>query len=246
MDAGLLRLTVLLVPIVIIVAVLVHTYYRMKRKARTLRASLSQQRRDALRSVTMMIRQMEYDAEVLQLMRHARASNERRNETDFNAARDRLVERENGMLSRVDGASQFEDYLARAYEKGRPFDIGGQRQRKRRESPIKVLSRPDGDGDSQPDAGPEQVKEDIRTFIRDLERIRGGELDLLDEKISFFEPWVEGPERKDMLESLKATALFLEKGDASELEKLKKQGPGENEGSGVRGRGLTKPTKKSR
>lgn len=230
MDAYLLRLVVLLVPIAVVIAVLVLTFYRLKRKARTIRSSLSQQRRDALRSVKMMIRQMEYDAEVLQLMRHARASKERRNDTDFNGAMDRLVERENDMLARVDLATEFEEHLQKTYDPDGRSGPGSAGARKARESAVKVLSRPEGEGGLESGAGPEQVKEDIRTFIRDLERIRGGELALLDEKIAFFENWVEGPERREMLESLRATALFLEKGDASKLEKLKKAGKTGNAG----------------
>ena len=237
MDEGLVRLIILLVPVVIVIAVLLTTYIRLKRKARTLLSDLSQQRRDALRSVKLMIRQMEYDAEVLQLMRHARASRDRENATDFNAALDRLVERENEMLARIDSASEFEDYLQSKYKQDRTFDIGGPKAAKRRaKSPVKVLSRPDSDGDLEPGARPEQLKEDIRTFIRDLERIRGGEMQQLDEKIGFFEKWVEGPERREMLLGLRATALFLEKGDASELEKLKNEGTGSRvQGSGRHG-----------
>jgi len=231
MDAFLLRLVILLVPIAVVIAVLVLTFHRLKRKARTIRSNLSQQRRDALRSVNMMIRQMEYDAEVLQLMRHARASKDRRNDTDFNGAIDRLVERENDMLARVDLATEFEDHLQRTYNPKRPAGPGSAGVVKGRESPVKVLSRPEGDDEAEPGAGPEQVREDIRSFIRDLERIRGGELAVLNEKIAFFENWVESPERRDMLESLRATALFLEKGDASKLEKLKKAGKTGNTGN---------------
>jgi len=222
MDDVQLRLILLLVPIAIVIAVLVSVYFRAKRKARTLRSDLSQQRRDALRSINLMIQQMVYDAEVLQLMRHARASNERRNETDFNAALDRLVRRENDLLARVDRAAEFEDYLQRTYKEKKPFGMGGESAGKRRaKSPVKVLSRPEGDGELEAGAEPEQLKEDIRTFLSDLERIRAGELNLLDEKIAFFEKWVESPERREMLEGLRATAFFLEKGDASGLEKLK-------------------------
>jgi hypothetical protein len=152
-----------------------------------------------------MIQQMDYDAEVLRLMRHARASKERRNETDFNAALDQLVGKEEAMLERVDRATEFENYLQKRYAG-------------------------DGPAGAEPAPRPAQLKEDIRTFIRDLGRIRDGELGLLDEKIAFFEKWVESPERREMLEGLKATALFLEKGDASALEKLKNEGKSGNTG----------------
>lgn len=231
-DDGLLRLIILLVPIVIAIAVLLVAYFRLKRKARTLRAELSRQRRDALRSVSMMIGQMEYDAEVLRLMRHARASKDRQNESDFNAAIDRLVKRENDMMARVDSASEFGDYLQRTYRPDRPFGTGGAEKRGR-DGPVKVLSRPGPEDGPGTGPGPEQLKEDIRTFIRDLERIRGGELRLLDEKISFFEKWVESPERQEMLEGLRATAVFLEKGDTSALEKMKRKAAGDR----VQGRG---------
>jgi hypothetical protein len=91
---------------------------------------------------------------------------------------------------------------------------------------MKVLLDMSGerDADRAAPATPEELKSDIQTFIRDLERIRGGGLNLLDEKIAFFERWVEGPERRDILKSLKAMALFLEKGDASGLDVLKKEG----------------------
>jgi hypothetical protein len=196
MDVDSLRLLILLLPLIFGTALLLYIYSRARRKARNLRTELSQQRRDALRSVKLMIQQMDYDAEVLRLMRHARASKDRRNETDFGAALDELVRKENEMLSRVDRASEFEDYLQKTYDQ--------------------KASGP------EPDASPEQLKEDIRTFIRDIGRIRAGELGLLDEKIAFFEKWVESPDRREMLEGLRATALFLEKGDASGLEKLKK------------------------
>ena len=222
MDELWLRTIILLVSIVIVIAVLLTVYSRAKRKARTLRSDLSQQRRDALRSINLMVQQMEYDAEVLQLMRHARASKERRNETDFNAALDRLVERENDMMARLDRATEFEDYLQKTYKKGGLLGAGGEGTGKPRpESPVRVLSRPEADESLEADASPDRLKEDIRTFIRDLERIRAGELGLLDQKIAFFEKWVEGPERQEMLEGLRATALFLDKGDASELERLK-------------------------
>jgi hypothetical protein len=196
MDDGVLRLMILLLPLALGTAILLYIYYRAKRKAQNLRTELSQQRRDALRSINLMIQQMDYDAEVLRLMRHARASKDRRNDTDFNAALDELVRRENDMLSRVDRASEFENYLQKTYDR--------------------KASGP------EPGASPEQLKEDIRSFIRDTGRIRAGALGLLDEKIAFFEKWVESPERREMLEGLQATALFLEKGDASGLEKLKK------------------------
>lgn len=221
MDDLQLILILLVGPIVIAIVSLLSIYFRAKRKARTLRSDLSQQRRDALRSINLMIQQMEYDAEVLQLMRHARASKERRNETDFNAALDRLVRRENDMLARVDRAARFEDYLQETYKKKELFGAGKDAASRRPESPVKVLSRPEADESLEADASPDRLKEDIRTFLRDLERIRAGELGLLEEKIAFFEKWVEGPERREMLEGLRATALFLEKGDSAGLERLK-------------------------
>ena len=205
MDDALLRLMILLLPLIVGSAALILIYRRARRKVRGLRTELSQQRRDALRSVKLMIQQMDYDAEVLRLMRHARASKERRNETDFNAALDQLVGKEEAMLERVDRATEFEDYLQKRYAG-------------------------DGPAGAEPAPRPAQLKEDIRTFIRDLGRIRDGELGLLDEKIAFFEKWVESPERREMLEGLKATALFLEKGDASALEKLKNEGKSGNTG----------------
>jgi hypothetical protein len=233
MDDLLLRLLVLLLPLVLGTALLLFIYSRARRRARGLRTELSQQRKDALRSINLMIQQMEYDAEVLRLMRHARASRERRNETDFNGALDELVRKENGMMERVDRAAEFENYLQQTYD---PKKAAGKRASRAEkgapEGPVRVLSRPEGGGDAGAGPSPEELKEDIRKFIRDIGRIRAGELGLLDEKIAFFGKWVESPERRDMLEDLRATALFLEKGDASGLEKLKKAGNTGNTGNG--------------
>ncbi|MBM4249112.1 MAG: hypothetical protein FJ149_06700 [Euryarchaeota archaeon] len=234
MDELQLRLVALLLAVVSVVAVLLAVYSRTRRLARTLRSDLSRQRRDALRSINLMIQQMDYDAEVLRLMRHARASRDRGNETDFNAALDELVDKENRMLERVDRAAEFEDYLQRTYDRREAPGPGDRGSGKRPpEGPVKVLSRPDRDELAAPGQSSEQLKGDIRTFIRDIERIRGGELALLDEKIAFFGRWVESPDRLEMFESLRATALFLEKGDMSGLERLKDQGAG----GGVQGAG---------
>ncbi len=224
MDQFWFRLLVLLLPVVSGMAILVWVYYRARRKARGLRSELSQQRRDALRSVKLMIQQMEYDTEVLRLMRHARASKERRNETDFNAAIDELVRREKGMMERVDRASEFEGYLQKTYDPKKAPVAERTVAVPPVDGAVGLRSEPacaDGTGLAP---SPDQLKEDIRRFTRDLERIRAGELELLDEKIAFFENWVEGPDRREMLEGLRATALFLERGDASGLERLKNAG----------------------
>ena len=233
MDDLQLRLLLLLAAAGFLSAALLVFALRLRRRSRSARSEKSQQRRDALRSIKLMLQQMEYDAEVLRLLRHARASRERQNETDFNGALDALVRKEEEMMARVDRAAEFEGYIVRTY-KGRD---GPARPAGRPKSPLVTLKEKGdeaegpGDDDLQPPSSPEELKKDIGTFISDLERIRSGELKLLDEKIAFFERWVEGPERQDILKSLRAMALFLEKGDATGLEKLK------NGGSGYRGRG---------
>ena len=267
MDGSQIALVIFLASIAVMVAVLLVIAQRLHRKAKNLRSEISRQRRDALRSINLMLQQMDYDAEVLHLLRHARASRERGNETDFNGALDTLITKEREMMDRVDRVAEFEGYLQQTYgSKGLWGKLGREQGTGNREQgagnreqgtgggekgtgsrepgaesaepgshterevagELKVLLDKGGerDADAAPPATPEELKSDIQTFIRDLERIRGGELGLLDGKISFFERWVEGPERQDILRSLRAMALFLDKGDASGLEKLKKEGAG--------------------
>lgn len=202
MDLGTLQLVVFLLLTAVMILLLLFLSIRLRRKALRLRSEIGKQRDDALRSVNFMLQQMDYDAEVLRLLRHARATREAGRTEEFNGAIDTLIEKENGMMERVDRVEAFEGHLAETYgRKGLLSGIGKK-----------------GSGD----ATPEQIKADIRTFIEALGKIRQGDLDLLGEKIAFFEKWVESAQRQDIYRSLKAMALFLEKGDTSGLETLKK------------------------
>lgn len=198
-----LQLTVFLLMTAIMVLVLMYLSIRVRRKALRLRKELGDQRADALRSINYMLVQMDYDAEVLRLLRHARNTRSAGRTEEFNGALDTLMKKEREMMERVDRVSEFEGYLTNTY-KERGILPGGRK------------------GDAK-DPTPEEIKGDIRTFIDALEKVRQGDLKLLEEKISFFEKWVESPQRQEIYKSLKAMTMFLEKGDPSGLEGLKKE-----------------------
>jgi hypothetical protein len=204
MDPAQLQLVV----IFLATAVLIPIVFYISRKARLdrmrIRTELSHQREDSLRSINLMVQQMDYDAEVLRLLRHARNMRDEGRKEEFSGAIDTLEKKENEMMDRVDRVRDFEVHLRQRYGKK------------------SILPRL-GKGGLE-DATPEQIKADIHTFVATLERIRAGEPRLLEEKIAFFEKWVEGSQRRRIYTSLKAMALFLEKGDSSELEKLKEKG----------------------
>ena len=211
MDPAQLQLVVLLVAFAVIIPLIFLAMRGAQRRQRRMRAALEGQREDSLRSVRLMIQQMDYDAEVLRLLRHARNMRDAGRTEEFSGAIDTLQKRENDMLARVDRVREFELHLRDTYGTGR------------------LLARPSATGERET----EQIKTDIRTFIATLEKIRGGEPRLLEEKISFFEKWVESPQRQGIYDTLKAMALFLEKGDFTEIERLKREGAGEKDGKGA-------------
>lgn len=202
MEIDQLQLTVFLLMTAIMVLVLMYFSIRMRRKALRLRTELGHQKDDALRSINYMLVQMDYDAEVLRLLRHARNTHAAGRTEEFNGAIDTLVKKEKEMMERVDRVSEFEGHLTNTYKEN------------------SIL--PDGRKGDAKDPTPEEIKGDIRTFIEALEKVRQGDLKLLEEKISFFEKWVESPRRQEIYKSLKAMTMFLEKGDTTGLESLKK------------------------
>ena len=206
MDPAQLLPVILLLATVILIPVLYLMAMRARRSRARLGAELGRQRVDSLRSIELMLQQMDYDAEVLRLLRHARNMRDAGRTEEFSGALDTLEKKEKEMIERVDRVREFEGHLLERY---------GKRN---------VLPRLEKE--CMEDATPEHIKQDIRTFIATLERIRNGEPRLLEEKIAFFEKWVEGPQRQQIYASLKAMALFLEKGDSSGLEELEKGGQG--------------------
>ena len=215
MELALLQLAVFFAVFAVFIPIIFIVMRRAQRRRRRMRSALEGQREDSLRSINLMLQQMDYDAEVLRLLRHARNMRDGGRTEEFRGAIDTLQKRENDMLARVDRVREFEIHLRQRY---------GTRR---------FLARPGGDGDDET----ERIKTDIRTFISTLEKIRGGEPNILEEKISFFEKWVESPQRQQIYNSLKAMALFLEKGDSSELERLKRDGEGGNGRKGAKDAG---------
>jgi hypothetical protein len=205
MEPALLQMLVLLIAVAVMLVMMFLVLTRARRTRAQLRAELGRQRDDSLRSIKLMLQQMDYDAAVLRLLRHAQNMRDAGRMEEFSGAIDTLQKRENDMMDRVDRVHEFESHLRARY---------GKRQ---------FLARPGKRGD---EATPEQIKKDIRKFLETLERIRTGEPMLLEEKISFFEKWVESPKRHKIYNSLNAMALFLEKGDSSGLEELQKDGNG--------------------
>jgi len=201
-DVTRLQLALFLLATAILILVMLFFSLRIRRKAMHLRTEIGRQRDDSLRSINYMLQQMDYDAEVLRLLRHARNTRAAGRMEEFNGAVDTLIEKENEMMERVDRVHDFGSYLRKTYDK-KSFLPGIRKGEEK-------------------DATPEQIKEDIRVFIGALQKIRASEPNILEEKITFFEKWVESPKRRDIYRSLKAMALFLEKGDSSGLEQLKK------------------------
>jgi hypothetical protein len=223
-DENILRTLAFVSAVLVAAMVILRLYVRARRRAHNLRLELENQRKDALRSVKFMLRQMDYDAEVLRLLRHARTSNEKGDEVAFNGALNELIAKERVMMKRLDSAAEFENYLKQTYSGKKSMLAGGKR-------------KPEGDKNEK--ATPEQMKDDIETFIGDLEKIRGGAKKLLDEKVDFFGKWIEGPEHAELRESLSAMEKFLEAGDTKGLETIaeRKKGPTE--------KGMKGKTKKS-
>lgn len=201
-DVNILKALAFISAVMAVMMAILLFYMRTRRRAQNLRSELNQQRKDALRSVKFMLKQMEYDAEVLGLLRHARNSNENGDEVAFNGALDDLIKKERDMIKRLESTAQFEEHLKTTYSGNRTFLAGGK--------------GPPG-SDENDKATPEQMRSDIETFIKDIEKIRGGEKRLLDEKVDFFGRWIEGPERAELLESLNAMERFLDAGDTKGL-----------------------------
>jgi hypothetical protein len=222
-DADILKAVAFLSAVVVIMLALGLTILKLRRRTRNIRSEVNRQRHDTLRAIRFMLRQMEYDAEVLRLLRHAKASKEKGDEVAFTGALDTLVQKEQGMLKKIDNIAEFEGYLKETYagkkdalERGGP---PGELRNRTKDGDV-LADGPDGKG---AEATPEQMKADIQKFIGDIERIRGGELELLEQKIIFFSRWVEGPERADIQKSLRAMEVFLDKGDTSKLEEVSAQ-----------------------
>jgi hypothetical protein len=201
LEQAQLQLVIVLLAAAVLIPVMFLLAMKAKHSRTRIRAELGRQRDDSLRSINIMLQQMDYDAEVLRLLRHARNMRDGGRTEEFTGAIETLEKKENEMMGRVDRVREFELHLRRRY---------GKRQ-------LLAWSKT-----GEEDATPEQIKGDIRAFIATLERIRTGEPKLLEEKIAFFEKWVEGSRRQQIYASLKAMALFLEKGDSSGLEELKK------------------------
>jgi hypothetical protein len=201
-DVFQLQIALFLLATAILILVMLFFSLRLRRKTLRLGAEIGHQRDDSLRSIKYMLQQMDYDAEVLRLLRHARNTREAGRTEESNGAIDTLIKKENEMMERVDRVNDFERYLRKTYDKKSILPGKGKSEQK--------------------DQTPEQIKEDIRVFIGALENIRGGDKKILEEKIAFFEKWVESPRRQDIHRSLTAMVLFLEKGDSSGLEELKK------------------------
>ena len=206
-DVDPLTVQLALVFIAMVVAVLILAFMalRTRRKALRLRKEMDMQKADALRAVGFMLQQLDYDAEVLGLLRHARNSREAGREVEFAGALDALMGREREMMARVDRAREFEGHLQKAYTGGGS-----------------IFSRA-GAGDRSEESGlrtAEEIKSDIMTFIGAIGKIKAGDTKLLEEKIAFFQQWVESPDRQEIYKKLKALEAFLDKGDTTKLEEL--------------------------
>jgi hypothetical protein len=205
-DAPQLQLVIFLLASGILILIMLFASLRMRHRNMHIRAELGRQREDSLRSISLMLQQMDYDAEVLRLLRHARNTRDAGRMEEFSGAIDTLIKKEYEMMERVDRVRDFEEHLKKTY---------GQK------NPLFAVKKANNEGST-----PQQIKEDIRTFVATLQKIHGGEPRLLEDKIAFFEKWVEGPQRQAIYASLKAMALFLEKGDPSGLEELGRKGKG--------------------